>query len=179
MNSEIAIYIAMVLNTCAFVALAVWYVVPRLRELSLNRALMALTAVHLGRTLCLQAYSSQDAGMKMANAVRDQIVIGDLAGWALALIILFCLHARLRVSIALIWLLVIETVLDFGSGTIGYIRDRAMGDINGTSWLVVAFYLPIVEVAVGLTIWQLLTRRGESMFETKGEGNRHQFEFSR
>jgi hypothetical protein len=54
-----------------------------------------------------------------------------------------------------------------------------MGDINGTSWLVVAFYLPIVEVAVGLTIWQLLTRRGESMFETKGEGNRHQFEFSR
>lgn len=163
MNSEKAIYVAMVLNTCAFIALAVWYIVPRLRELSRVSALMALTAVHLGRTLCLQAYSSQDAGMKMANTIRDQIVIGDLAGWALALVILFCLHSRLRLSIVLIWLLVIETILDFGSGTVSYIRDGTIGGINGTSWLVVAFYLPIVEVAVGLTIWQLLTRRGEPL----------------
>jgi len=108
--------------------------------------------------------------MKMANAVRDQIVIGDLAGWALALVILFCLHSRLRLSIALIWLLVIETVLDFGSGTIGYILAGTIGDINGTSWLVVAFYLPIVEVAAGLTIWQLITRRGEPLFKAEGRG---------
>ena len=170
MNTEKAIYMAIVLNTFACIVLAMWYVVPRLRELSPGRALMALTAVHLGRTLCLQAYPSQDAGMKIANAVRDQIVIGDLAGWVLALVILFCLHSRLRLSIALIWLLVIETVLDFGSGTIGFIRDGTMGDINGTSWLVVAFYLPIVEVAVGLTIWQLLTRRGEPLFEAERRG---------
>jgi hypothetical protein len=73
-------------------------------------------------------------------------------------------------SIALIWLLVIETVLDFGSGTIGYIRAGTIGDINGTSWLVVAFYLPIVEATVGLTIWQLITRRGEPLFEAEGRG---------
>jgi hypothetical protein len=170
MNSEKAIYIAMVLNTGAFIALALWYVVPRLRDLSRSRALMALTAVHLGRTLALQVYPSQDAGMKIANAVRDQIVVGDLAGWGLALVILFCLHSRLRLSIALIWLLVIETVLDFGSGTIGYIRAGTIGDINGTSWLVVAFYLPIVEATVGLTIWQLITRRGEPLFEAEGRG---------
>ena len=170
MNSETAMYMAQVLNTGAFIALAVWYVVPRLRNLSRGRALMALTAVHLGRTLCLQVYCSQDAGMKIANAVRDQIVIGDLAGWALALVILFCLHSRLRLSIALLWLLVIETVLDFGSGTIGYILAGTIGDINGTSWLVVAFYLPIVEVAVGLTIWQLITRRGEPLFKAEGRG---------
>jgi hypothetical protein len=72
-------------------------------------------------------------------------------------------------SIALLWLLVIETVLDFGSGTIGYIRAGTMGDINGPSWLVVAFYLPIVEVAVGLTIWQLITRRREPLLRPRGE----------
>jgi hypothetical protein len=168
MNAEKAIYLAMVLNTAAFVALAVWFVVPRLRRLGRDRALMALTAVHLGRTLCLQAYSSQDAGMKMANAVRDQIVVGDLAGWAIAIVILFSLASRLRLSIALIWLLVIETIIDFGSGTIGYVRAGTIGDINGTSWLVVACYLPIVEVAVGLTIWQLLTRRDEPLFRAEG-----------
>ena len=66
MNSETAMYMAQVLNTGAFIALAVWYVVPRLRNLSRGRALMALTAVHLGRTLCLQVYCSQDAGMKLS-----------------------------------------------------------------------------------------------------------------
>jgi hypothetical protein len=167
MNAEIAMYMALVLNTGAFIALAVWYVVPRLRNLSRASALMALTAVHLGRTLALAVYSSQDAGMKMPNAVRDQIVIGDLAGWALALVILFCLHSRLRLSIALIWLLVIETVLDFGSGTIGNIRAGTLGDLNGAPWLIVAFYVTAVEVAVGLTIWQLITRRGEPLFKAE------------
>ena len=58
MNAEIAMYMAQVLNTGAFIALAVWYVVPRLRNLSRGSALMALTAVHLGRTLALAVYSS-------------------------------------------------------------------------------------------------------------------------
>ena len=108
--------------------------------------------------------------MKMPNAVRDQIVIGDLVGWALALVILFCLHSRLRLSIALIWLLVIETVLDFGSGTLSYIRAGTIGDLNGAPWLIVAFYVTTVEVAVGLTIWQLITRRGEPLFKAEGRG---------
>jgi hypothetical protein len=163
MNSENAIYLAQVLNMAAFIALAVWYVVPRLRTLNRAKALMALAAVHLGRTLCLQIYSSQDAGMKMANTIRDQIVIGDLIGWALALVILFCLHSRLRVSIALLWLLVIETFVDMGSGTVALVRAGTIGDVNGTSWLIVACYLPIVQIASGLTIWQLITRRGEPL----------------
>jgi hypothetical protein len=169
MNAEKAMYMAQLLNTIAYVALAVWYVVPRLRNLSRASALMALTAVHLGRTLALAVYSSQDAGMKMANEVRDQIVIGDLAGWALALVILFSLHWRLRLSIPLIWLLVTETILDFGSGTISSIRTGAIGNLNGGPWLIVAFYVTAVSVAVGLTIWQLITRRGEPLFEAEAQ----------
>lgn len=163
MDAKIAMYMAQILNTVAYIALAVWYVVPRLRTLSRARALMALTAIHLGRTLALAVYSSQDAGMKMANAVRDQIVVGDIVGWVLALVILFCLHWRLRLSIALIWLLVIETVLDFGSGTISSIRDGTIGNLNGAPWLIVAFYVTAVSVSAGLTIWQLITRRDEPL----------------
>lgn len=167
MDAKLAMYMAQFLNTVAYIALAVWYVVPRLRNLSRGRALMALTAVHLGRTLALAVYSSQDAGMKMANEVRDQIVVGDLAGWALALMILFSLHWRLRISIPLVWVLVIETVLYFGSGTISSIRTGAIGDLNGGPWLIVAFYVTAVSVAVGLTIWQLITRHGEPLFEAE------------
>lgn len=168
MNADIAMYMAQIFNTLAFTALGVWYVVPRLQKLSRAAALMALTAVHLGRTLCLELYSSQDAGLKMANAVRDHIVIGDIAGWALALVILFSLRSRLNVSIALIWLLVTETVLDFGSTFVTIVRAGTIGDINGTSWMIIAFYLPIVYVALGLTIWQLITRRHEPLFQDEG-----------
>jgi len=163
MNAEKAIYLAQLLNMLAAIAMAVWYVVPRLRKLSRVEALMALTAVHLGRTLCLELYSSQDAGLKMADAIRDQIVIGDLIGWALALIILFSLHSRLRLSIALLWLLAIETFVDMGLGTVSLIRDGSISGINGTSWMIVVFYLPIVQVATALSIWQLITRRDEPL----------------
>jgi hypothetical protein len=42
-----------------------------------------------------------------------------------------------------------------------------MGDLNGAPWLIVAFYVTTVEVAVGLTIWQLITRRGEPLFKAE------------
>ena len=85
-----------------------------------------------------------------------------------------CTESRLATATrgtgdALIWLLVIETVLDFGSGTIGYIRAGTIGDLNGAPWLIVAFYVTTVEVAVGLTIWQLITRRGEPLFKAEGQ----------
>ena len=80
MNAEKAIYLAQALNMFALVALAIWFVVPKLRNTGRAKALMALTSVHLGRTLCLEIYSSQDAGMKMANNIRDQIVVGDPSG---------------------------------------------------------------------------------------------------
>ena len=77
--------------------------------------------------------------MKIANAFRDRVVIGDLAGWVLAIVILFCLRYRSRFSIPLVWLLVAETSLDLGSGTLEAIRDGSMGSINGITWLIVAF----------------------------------------
>lgn len=163
MNAESAIYLVQGLNLFAFVTIAVWFVVPRLRNLSRINALVALVSVHLGRTLSLQIYSSQAAGMQIPNAFRDHVVIGDLAGWALAIIILFCLRYRPRFSVSLIWLLIAETVLDLGLGILEAIHAGVMGSISGTTWLIVAFYVPFMQVALGLTVWQLLTRRSEQM----------------
>lgn len=163
MNAESAIYLVQVLNLFAFVTIAVWFIVPRLRNLSRVNALIALVSVHLGRTLCLQIYSSQAAGMQIPDAFRDHVVMGDLAGWALAIIILFCLRYRSRLSVPLIWLLIAETMLDLGSGTFEAIRAGVMGSTSGTTWLIVAFYVPIMQVTLGLTAWQLLARRSEKL----------------
>ena len=80
MTPEIAIYLVQILNLFAFLTMALWFVVPRLRTLSRVNALIALVSVHLGRTLALQIYASQAAGMKVPDAFRDHVVAGDLPG---------------------------------------------------------------------------------------------------
>ena len=163
MTPEIAIYLVQILNLFAFLTVALWFGVPRLRKLSRGSALMALVSVHLGRTLALQIYSSQAAGMSVPNGFRDRVVIGDLAGWALAIVILFCLRYRPRLSVPLIWLLIVETMYDLGSSTIEGIQAGVLGSASGTTWLIVAFYVPVMEVSLGLTVWQLLARRSEAL----------------
>lgn len=163
MNAEKAIYLVQACNLLAFVLVAMWFVVPRLREISRVDALIALVSIHLGRTLCLQIYSSQDAGFRVPDDFRDHVVLGDMAGWALAVIILICLHYRSRLAVPLIWVLISETVLDLASSTFEGIRGGAIASANGTTWLIVAFYVPVMQVALGLTIWQLLVRRNERL----------------
>ncbi len=164
MNTTIAIMLAQTLNLGAFTLLAVWYAVPWLRNRSRGDALTVLVFVHLGRTLCLQAYSSQQAGMVMPDGFRDKVVVGDLVGWALALIILVCLRYRARLATLLTWALVFETILDIGPSSLDAIRDDVMAHISGTTWLIVAFYVPVMMVALGLTVWQLSSRRGQPLW---------------
>jgi len=41
--------------------------------------------------------------------------------------------------------------------------DDTMGNLWGTTWLVVAIYVPLMMVSLGLTVWQLLSRRHENL----------------
>jgi hypothetical protein len=163
MNTTIAIILAQSLNLAAFIFLAFWYAVPWLKSSSRVNALTALILVHLGRTLALQLYSSQQAGMVVPDGFRDHLVVGDVAGWALALIILICLRYRARFTIFLIWVLIAETIIDMGSGTLDGLRTNTMGNLWGTTWLVVAIYVPLMMVSLGLTVWQLLSRCQETL----------------
>ena len=54
-------------------------------------------------------------------------------------------------------------MFDLGSSTVEAIQAGVIASANGTTWLIVAFYVPVVEVALGLTVWQLLTRRNEPL----------------
>lgn len=163
MNTTSAIILAQSLNLLAFATLAIWYAVPWLKSRTRADALNALVMVHLGRTMALQLYSAQQAGMAIPDAFRDHVVIGDLAGWALALIILFCLRYRTRFAIFLIWVLIAETIFDIGSSTFEGMRANLMGLLSGTAWMIVAVYVPLMIVTLGLTVWQLVSRRNEPL----------------
>ena len=169
MDLKAAAGLAQLSSLVIFVTIAGWYAVPWLRTRGRADALTALLWVHAFRGVALQVYSAQRAGFPISDSGADRIVYGDLGGMLLAMIALFALRYRSRWSIPLVWLLVAETLFDTVTNVSGGIREHLFGAANGVTWMVVSFYVPLLMVSVGLTVWQLYTRRGEPLERTSAD----------
>jgi hypothetical protein len=115
------------------------------------------------RNLALQLYSAQQAGFAISDGARDHNVIGDVAGMALALATLISLRYRARFSTILVWLLIVETFWDIGTAMPEAITSHTLGQVSGITWLILAYYVPLMMVCLMLTIWQLVSRAREPM----------------
>lgn len=163
MNLKAAAGLAQMSSLIVFVMMARWYVVPLIRSRGRADALIVLLWVHVFRYVALQVYSAQQAGFPISDGGRDRIVYGDLAGMILALVALVALRHRARWSIAWVWLLVAETLIDTVTNVTDGIHEHLFGAANGVTWMVVCFYVPLLTVSLGLTVWQLYSRRGEAL----------------
>ncbi|MBV9112181.1 MAG: hypothetical protein JOY67_05095 [Hyphomicrobiales bacterium] len=163
MNATSAILTAQALSLIAFGMFAFWYVVPWLRARTRAEALTSLIWVHMFRNLALQLYSAQQAGFAISDGARDHNVIGDVAGMLLALVTLISLRYRGRFSTVLVWLLIVETFWDIGTGMPEAIASHTLGQVSGVTWLILAYYVPLMIICLVLTIWQLMSRGREPM----------------
>jgi hypothetical protein len=154
---------AQFISLFVYALLAKWYVAPWLRGLKRADAITALLWVHVFRYIALMIFSAQRDGFPISNEGLFDIVIGDVAGAAIALMAIFALRFRLRLGIALGWLLAAETIFDTVTNVRGGVREHLMGAAGGTTWLVLVFYVPMVVVSVVLLVWQLSTRHGEAL----------------
>jgi hypothetical protein len=166
MNTLTAIGLAQLSSLIVLVLWAFWYAVPWLKARSLADALIPLLWVHAFRSVALQLYSAQQAGFPIPDAVRDHNVFGDLAGMVLALLAIAALRYRVRYAPMLVWLLVVETVVDIGTGMPAAARGHALGFASGATWLVLVYYVPLVLVSLVLMVWQLVSRRSETVATT-------------
>ena len=101
--------------------------------------------------------------LPIPNGLRDQIAYGDLVGAALALLCILALSLRLRAAVALAWLFTAATFLDLSNALAGGIRHDMMGEVHDVRWLILCFYVPALWITLALIIWQLVSRRGESV----------------
>jgi len=163
---------AQFLSLFAFATLAGWYVVPRLKTLGRADALTPLVWVHAFRYIALQVFSAQRDGFPISDAGAMEIVIGDVAGAVLALATLFLLRYRFRLAIVLAWLLVIETAYDTVANIHGGMQEHLFGAASGVTWLILAFYVPMILVSLALIAWQLVVRRGEPLATDDRVGTR-------
>jgi hypothetical protein len=170
MQLKAALGLSQILSLIVFLTLARWYLVPWLKTLDRAGALIVLLWPHVFRYVALQAYSAQHAGFPISDAGLRNIVYGDLGGMLLAMAAIVALRHRARAAIPMIWALVaatlIDTVLNISSG----IREHLYGAATGVTWMVVSFYVPLLMVTLGLTIWQLYSRRNEWLDESASPG---------
>ena len=163
---------AQFLSLFVFATLARWYIVPRLKALGRADALMPLLWVQVFRYIALQAFSAQRDGFPISDGGVMEIVLGDLAGATLALATLFLLRYRIRLAIPLAWLVVIETAYDTVANIRGGMQEHLLGAAGGVTWLILAFYVPMILVSLALIAWQLVARRGEPLAAGRPEVSR-------
>lgn len=156
---DLASAAAMTLSFAALTLLAATEVWPRLRQMPLSRALIPLVWVHAGRHVALQLYSAQSAGFGVSDAIRNQIVYGDLLGMLLALASISALHWRWRYARPVLWAFVLATVIDLANALRGGVTEALLGKATDVSWLILNFYVPALWITVILVAWMLLSRR--------------------
>lgn len=158
-----ALIAAQIASLFVFSTVAIWYVAPTLNARERAHALVPLLWVHVFRYLALQAFRAQQDGFPASDAHVMNIVLGDLAGAAIALAALYAFRFRARFGIALSWLLCAEFAYDTFANVRSGIHEHLFGQSRGVSWLVVAVYVPLLVVTTVLLVWQLYARRGEAL----------------
>jgi hypothetical protein len=151
--------------------IARWYVMPWLKALGRADALIVLLWVHVFRYVALFTFSAQHDGYPISDVAAFEIVVGDVAGAALAFGAIIALRYRSYLGLVLSWLLAIETIFDLIIGIHRRILEPLRANVGGVLWLVLVFFVPMIIVSLAMLIWQLYARRGEPLSDSR-EGNR-------
>jgi hypothetical protein len=57
----------------------------------------------------------------------------------------------------------LETVIDLLNGTVAGLNEQIFEKAFGVTWMILAFYVPLLWVSLGLIVWQLYSRRSEKL----------------
>jgi hypothetical protein len=154
---------AQFISLFVFIAAAWWYVIPWLNARPRADALIALLWVHVFRYVALQVFSAQQNGFPISDDGAMEIVVGDVAGAAIAFGAIALLRRSSTLAVPLIWLLVAETAYDTVTNIRGGVREHLMGAASGVTWMILTYFVPMVVVSCVLVVGQLYTRRGERL----------------
>ncbi len=163
MTLTAAAVLANVLNFIMFTMIAIWYVAPWLARRKRANALTPLLWVHAFRDIALQIFSAQKFGFTVSDGARDQIAAGDVISTILAVIAIVALRYRARIALLLVWVFAAESALDLVNTSLLGVREQLYESASGVTFLIVAFYVPLLWVSLGLAAWQLYSRRHEPL----------------
>jgi hypothetical protein len=154
---------AQLISILVYALLAWWYVAPYLKRLRFGQALTVVLWFHVFRYCVLYIYVARQEGYPISHAALTELVFGDLAGAALAMIAIVALRFRLRIGLAISWLVIVVTVGDALTGIYQRSIEPSRPDAMGVWWLIFVFFAPAILISLPLLGWQLVTRRAEPL----------------
>ena len=150
--------VATAISFLVFIVLAAWYAAPWMRRQTLAVALSLPLSVHAFRYVALQIFSAQHFGFRISDRVAGEIAWGDVAGALLALAALWLLRRGSRAAVPVVWIFVVESLVDLANATASGIRERAAESAFAVTWLILDVYVAMLWVALALVIWKLVAR---------------------
>jgi hypothetical protein len=156
-NLTAAAIIAQTITFAALVTAAIWYAAPWMKRHSLATALTAPLWIHALRQVAMQIFSARKFGFDVPLSLAREIAWGDVAGALLALTCLWLLRYRSRWARVVLWIFVVETVVDLVNATIQGIRNEVFTTANGVTWVILNFYVPLLWVTLALIAWRLIS----------------------
>jgi hypothetical protein len=145
----------MTLSFTIVTAAAVWYVAPWLKVTDWATGVTALLWVHAFRYVALQIFSAQYSGFAVSDAGRDQIAYGDVVAALLAVSGIAVLRYGSRLVVPILWLFVVAAALDLSNSTVVGMREQLFASASAVTWLILAFYVPLLWISLALLVWQL------------------------
>lgn len=166
MNLSIYLFIALGISMIITIAIALFYVVPYVKSKPLGTALVMLLWPNTIRFISLSTYSAVEFGsVKASLAEVNQIVIGDTLSAILAFIAILAIKFQKKWTIAFTWVAVIIGSADFLLALGQSLMSNLPGNVSGFSWVLFVFVIPPLIISEILLIQQLLSRKGEKLYE--------------
>ena len=156
MNSVAIFWMQLVTSIFVFGVVALWYVWPSLRKLSLNSALALLLFVQVPRYVGMTLLVTGMVDPKLPIDFRSSAAYGDLLEAALALAAIVSLRSSWRFAVPLVWVANIWGLLDLLNGVRGVLQLNVPSFNLASFWYVYTFYAPLVLVSHMMIFWILI-----------------------
>lgn len=164
MTNELILIIAQSFATVVYLTLASVFLIPKLPKLSFNFVATILLIPHLFRFIALEIYSALENGNAGGSAeMYATLIYGDVMTAILAIISIWMLKLKWHFAKAMVWVTIIFGVSDQILAASSVLSSGVGDTISDLTWFSFAFFVPLLWVSSVLLIWQLWTRRTETV----------------
>ncbi len=158
MNTDAIFYASILLSFLCFGLTAKWYIMPNLRSMPTERALMPLLLVHSTRYLGLTFLLPGVVSSALPPAFAKPAAYGDLLAALLALLALAALRLHLPGALVLVWVFNIFGTADFLVAFFQGFRNHIQPGHLGAVYFIPTVAVPALFI-VHVMIFQLLLHR--------------------
>lgn len=147
------------LSIIIFSLLGIWYVNPKLSKLPLEKILIPLLWTHTLRYIALVLFLPGQVSPDFPRGILSIIAYGDFITALLSLFAILMLKYRIFGALIMVWIFNFVSVIDIINSIGMAIGARVYNIPLGFTYIIVAFYVPLLVVTQAMMMYWMIKRR--------------------